>query len=70
VSEVALLAGHMGRPSFLKYLDNNWSNVGLDLTSRPNAFIVLVFHVPISGRCGLKIRGCCGSWVLPDRSLE
>jgi hypothetical protein len=24
VSEVALLAGHLGRPSFFTYLDNNW----------------------------------------------
>jgi hypothetical protein len=70
VSEVALLAGHLGRPSFFTYLDNNWSKVGLDLTSRPAAFTVLVFHVPIYGRRGLKVRGRRGSRVLLDRPLE
>jgi hypothetical protein len=31
------------------------------LTSRPAALNVFVFHVPISGRRGLKVRGRCGS---------
>jgi hypothetical protein len=31
---------------------------------------VLVFHVPISGRRGLKVHGRRCSWALPDRSLE
>jgi hypothetical protein len=70
VSKVALLAGHLDWPSFFTYLDNNWPNVGPDLTSRPTAFTVLVFHVPISGRRGLKARGRRGSWALSDRPLE
>jgi hypothetical protein len=70
----ALFWWHLGRslgPAFFfTYLDNNWSKVGPDLTSRPAALNVLVFHVPISGRRGLKVRGCCGPWVLLDRPLE
>jgi hypothetical protein len=31
---------------------------------------VLVFHLPISSRRGLKVRGRRGSSVLPDRPLE
>jgi hypothetical protein len=31
---------------------------------------VLVFHVPISGRRGLKVHGLRGSWALPDRPFE
>jgi hypothetical protein len=31
---------------------------------------MLVFHVPISGRRGLKVRGRRGSSALPDRPLE
>jgi hypothetical protein len=31
---------------------------------------VLVFHVPISGRRGLKVRGRRGSLALPDLPLE
>jgi hypothetical protein len=31
---------------------------------------MLVFHVPISGRRGLKVRGRRGSSALPDRLLE
>jgi hypothetical protein len=31
---------------------------------------MLVFHVPISGRRGLKVRGRHGSWALLDRPLE
>jgi hypothetical protein len=31
---------------------------------------MLVFHVPISGRRGLKVRGRRGSSTLPDRPLE
>jgi hypothetical protein len=42
----------------------------MDLTNRPAALNVLIFHVPISGRCGLKVRGRRGSLVLPDRLLE
>ena len=50
-----------GTTFFFTYLDNNWLKVGPDLTSRPAAFTVLVFHVPISGRRGLKVRGRRGS---------
>jgi hypothetical protein len=45
---------------FFTYLDNNWLKLGPDLTSRSAAFVVLVFHVPIFGHHGLKVRGCCG----------
>jgi hypothetical protein len=34
------------------------------------ALSVLVFHVPISGHCGLKVRGRRRSSALPDRPLE
>jgi hypothetical protein len=34
------------------------------------ALNVLVFHVPISGRRGLKVRGRRGSLPLPDHPLE
>jgi hypothetical protein len=44
--------------------------VGLDLTSRPAALDMLLFHVPISSCRGLTVRGCRGSWALPDRPLE
>jgi hypothetical protein len=42
----------------------------LDFTNRPVALNVLVFHVPISGRRGLKVRVRRGSSALPDRPLE
>jgi hypothetical protein len=51
----------LGAAFFFTYLDNNCSKVGLDLTNRPATLNVLVFHVPISGRHGLKVRGRCGS---------
>jgi hypothetical protein len=70
VSEVASLAGHLGRPSFFTYLDNNWSKIGPYLTNQPASLNVLVFHVPISGHHGLKVRDRHGSWVLSDRPLE
>jgi hypothetical protein len=60
----------LGSAFFLTYLDNNWSKVGADLINQPTAFTVLVFHVPISGRRGLKVRGRRGSWALLDRPLE
>jgi hypothetical protein len=50
----------LGPAFFFTYLDNNWLKVGPDLTSQPAAFVVLVFHVPISGRRGLKVHGRCG----------
>jgi hypothetical protein len=31
---------------------------------------MFVFHVPISGRRGLKVRGRCCSWALPDHPLD
>jgi hypothetical protein len=51
----------LGPAFFFTYLDSNLLKVGPDLTSRPAALNVLVFHVPISGRRGLKVRGHCGS---------
>jgi hypothetical protein len=71
VGERGRFAGRLLGPAFFfTYLDNNWSNAGSNLTSRQAAFTVLVFHVPISGRRGLKVRGRRGSWALPDRPLE
>jgi hypothetical protein len=46
---------------FLTCLDSNWLKVGPNLTSRPAAFTMLVFHVSISGCHGLKVRGRRGS---------
>jgi hypothetical protein len=60
----------LGPTFFFTYLDNNWSNVGLDLTNRPSSLNVLVFYIPISSRCGLKVCGRHGSLALPDRLLE
>jgi hypothetical protein len=60
----------LGPAFFFTYLDNNWSKVRPDLTSRPAAFTVLVFHVPISGHRSLKVCGRRGSWALPGRPLE
>jgi hypothetical protein len=60
----------LGPAFFFTYLDNNWLKVGPDLTSWPAAFTMLVFHAPISGRRGLKVRGRRGSWALPNRLLE
>jgi hypothetical protein len=60
----------LGSAFFFTYLDNNWSKVGPDLTSRPAALNVFVFYVPISGRRGFKVRDRCGSWVWSDRPLE
>jgi hypothetical protein len=60
----------LGPAFFFTYLDNNCSKVGPDLTSRPAVLNVLVFHVLISGRRGLKVCGRRGSWALPDRLLE
>jgi hypothetical protein len=57
----------LGPAFFFTYLDNNWSKVGLHLTSRPSVLNVFVFHEPISGCRGLKVHGRCGSWVLSDR---
>jgi hypothetical protein len=51
----------LGSAFFFTYLDNNCSKVELDLTNRPAASNVLVFHVPISIRHGLKVHGRCGS---------
>jgi hypothetical protein len=51
----------LGSAFFFTYLDNKLSKVGPDLTSRPAALNVFVFHVPISGHHGLKVRGRCGS---------
>jgi hypothetical protein len=67
--------GHFGGRSlgpafFFTYLDNNWSNVRLDLTNRLVALNVLVFHIPISDCRGLKVRGRRVSLALPDRLLE
>jgi hypothetical protein len=60
----------LGPAFFFTYLDNNWSKIGPDLTSQPASLNVLVFHVPISGRRGLKVRDRHGSWALSDRPLE
>jgi hypothetical protein len=61
MGERGRFAGRSLRPAFFfTYLDNNWLKVGPDLTSRPAAFAVLVFHVPISGHHGLKVHGRCG----------
>jgi hypothetical protein len=67
--------GHFGGRSlgsafFFTDFDYNWSKVGPDFTSRPTTFNVLFFHVPISGRRGLKVCGCRGSWALPYLLLE
>jgi hypothetical protein len=71
VGERGRFAGRsLGSAFFFTYLENNWSKAGPDLTSRPAAFTVLVFHVPISGRRGLKVRGRRGSGALLDRPLE
>jgi hypothetical protein len=71
VGERGRFAGRsLGPTFFFTYLDNNWLKVGPNLTNRPAAFTMLVFHVPISGRRGLKIRGRRGSWALPNRPLE
>jgi hypothetical protein len=51
----------LGPAFFFTYLDNNWSKVGPDLTNRPAALNVFVFHVPISGHRGLKVHGRCES---------
>jgi hypothetical protein len=40
------------------------------LTNRPAALNVLVFHIIISGRRGLKVRGRRGSLALSDHPLE
>jgi hypothetical protein len=65
------LAGRSPGPAFFfTYLDNNWSKVRSSLTNRPAALNVLVFHVPISGCRGLKVRGRRGSLALSDRPLE
>jgi hypothetical protein len=62
VGERGRFAGwSLGSAFFFTYLDNNWSKVGPNLTSRSAAFTVLVFLVPISGRRGLKVRGRRGS---------
>jgi hypothetical protein len=58
---VRIAGRSLGLAFFFTYLDINWSKVGPDLTSRPTAFTMLVFHVPISGRHGLKVRGRRGS---------
>jgi hypothetical protein len=60
----------LGPAFFFTYLDNNWLKVRPNLTSRPTAFTMLVFHVPISSRRGLKVRGHRGSWALPNHPLE
>jgi hypothetical protein len=60
----------LGLTFFFTYLDNNWSKVGPDLISRLATLTMLVFHVFISGRRGLKVRGRHGSWALPDCPLE
>jgi hypothetical protein len=58
VGERGRFAGQsLGPAFFFTYLDNSWSKVGPDLTSRPAASSMLVFHVPISGHLGLKVRG-------------
>jgi hypothetical protein len=70
VDERGRFVGWSLRPAFFfTYLDNNWSKVCPDLTSRPTVFTTLVFYVPISGRYGLKVRGRRGFWALPDRPL-
>jgi hypothetical protein len=60
----------LGPAFFFTYLDNNWLKVGPDLTNRPTACTVLVFHVPISGHRGLKVCGRRGSWAFPNYPLE
>jgi hypothetical protein len=60
----------LGSAFFFTYLDNNWLKVEPDLTSQPAAFTVFVFHEPISGRRGLKVRDRRRSWALPNRPLE
>jgi hypothetical protein len=71
VGEQGPFAGRsLGPTFFFTYLDNNWPNVGTDLTSRPAAFTMLVFPVPISSHRGLKVRGRRGSGALSDRPQE